>query len=170
MTPHSYESDILERVSVGQVMQEIGPMIDEDSTIQEVRNTLLKGDAFPAPYFLVANSAKRWSGIVSSDSLFEDVHDPASPVSMLTKTTGVSIGIDQSLRAATELMSKERMYLLAVLDKEEKSLSGVVSYKNIIDVLRTGEDHETNHPGISLRRYWSKMIIQVRRFLGWQRK
>jgi len=49
----------------------------------------------------------------------------------ITKATGVSIGMDQSLRTAAERMATEKTYALAVLSSSDNGLSGMISYKTL---------------------------------------
>ena len=166
-TPHSYESDILERVTVGQVMKSIGEVLDETNTIQEAIQYINKGHTYPAPYFVVANKEGEFRGIVSSSTLFSDHQDPKKLISAIAKRTGVSIGIDQSLRTAAEVMASGKSYELTVLSLADNSILGTVSYKDIIDTIQGRlDDHGEKQRSISLKRHTLKMVIRGQKLLN----
>jgi H+/Cl- antiporter ClcA len=157
-TPHSYESDILERVTVGQIMKPNGLVLDGDKTIHEVRShiTISKD---PDNYFIVATKGE-FSGVVSASSLFDNSQNSDNLLSALTRQANVSVDIDQSLRTATEIMAKEKIYVLVVSGSNDKSILGTVSYRDIIDAIQGGDDHELKNRSISLQRHALKIMIR----------
>jgi len=166
-TPHAYESDILERITVGQVMNKIGVVLQEENTIQEAMETLRKSHHYPDPYFVVANKEGEFRGILSSAVLFSDLQSPMNQLRTITKATGVSIGMDQSLRTAAERMATEKTYALAVLSSSDNGLSGMISYKDIIDTIQVRmEDHGKKHKSISLKRHALKMLIRGQKLVN----
>ena len=156
-TPHSYESDILERVTVGQIMKPNGLVLSEDSTIQETR-ARLKNSRYTDYYFIVANKGE-FSGIVSSSSLFDNLQNPQNLLRTLSRRADVSINVEQSLRAATEIMAKEKIYVLVIHAAEDNKILGTVSYRDIIDAIQSGDDHELKNISISLKRHALKIAV-----------
>ena len=156
-TPHSYESDILERVTVGQIMKPNGLVLSEDSTIQETR-ARLKNSRYTDYYFIVANKGE-FSGIVSSSSLFDNLQNPQNLLRTLSRRADVSINVEQSLRAAAEIMAKEKIYVLVIHAAEDNKILGTVSYRDIIDAIQSGDDHELKNISISLKRHALKIAV-----------
>jgi CBS domain-containing protein len=162
-TPHSYESDILERVTVGQIMKPNGLILDGDKTIHEVRSHI-KISKDPDYYFIVATKGE-FSGIVSASSLFDNIQNSDILLSALTRKANVSVNVDQSLRDATELMAKEKIYVLVIQASNDKSILGTVSYRDIIDAIQGGDDHDLKNRSISLQRHALKIMIHGRNLI-----
>lgn len=160
-TPHSYESDILERVTVGQIMKPNSLVLDGDKKIQEVQASL-NNEVGELDYFMVVNEG-RFNGIVSSSKLFDKFLDPNIQLKSLARNADVAINIDQSLRAATEIMTREKMYVLAIHSGEDKKIVGTVSYKEIISTIQGGDEHLVKDGSISIKRHFLKILIRGKR-------
>jgi H+/Cl- antiporter ClcA len=160
-TPHSYESDILERVTVGQIMKPNSLILDGDSTIQEIQTNLSHG-ARDLDYFMVADGG-RFCGIVSSAKLFNHLQDRNRQLKTLARNADVSVSIDLSLRSATEIMTREKVYVLAIQSGKEKEIVGTVSYKEIIDAIQGGDEHMIKDGSISIKRHLMKIVIRGKR-------
>ena len=139
-TPDSYEPDILETISVKQVMTENGLMLGEDNTIGEVREWLEKEKDYNSNYFIIVNDENEFKGIISSSNLFSNHHTTERLVGTLIKRNNVSIGVDNTLRGAVELMAKENIDLLPVTSKEN-NIIGILSYKDIISAYKSDVDN-----------------------------
>lgn len=165
-TPDSYEPDILESVTVGQVMQENGLVLGEDNTIAEVRIWLEKETDYNSNYFIIVSDKNEYRGIISSSNLFSNHHDPKKQISALIKRNNVSVNIDDSLRSAVELMSKENVDLLPVLSLE-KNIIGILSYKNIISAYKSDIDNYVKkRPSISLKRNGLKILLRGNKLIN----
>jgi hypothetical protein len=55
-TPHSYEPDLLEKITVEQVIEENGPGVSEDNTISEVSDWLQKEPENNSSYFIISSN------------------------------------------------------------------------------------------------------------------
>lgn len=165
-TPDSYEPDILETVTVGQVMQENGLVLGEDNSIEEVRNWLEKETDYNSNYFIIVSDKNEYRGIISSSNLFSNHHDPAKLISALIKRNNVSVNIDNSLRSAVELMAKENIDLLPVLSLD-KNIIGILSYKNIISAYKSDIDNYVKkRPSISLKRNGLKILLRGNKLIN----
>ena len=165
-TPDSYEPDILESVTVGQVMQENGLVLGEDNSISEVRDWLEKETDYNSNYFIIVSDKNEYRGIISSSNLFSNHHDPKKLISSLIKRNNVSVNIDNSLRSAVELMSKENIDLLPVLSLE-KTIIGILSYKNIISAYKSDIDNYVKkRPSISLKRNGLKILLRGNKLIN----
>jgi H+/Cl- antiporter ClcA len=159
-TPDSYEPDILETVSVSQVMEEDGVVLDEENTIGEVRQWLEKETEYNSNYFIIVNKENEFRGIISSSNLFSDHHHPEKPVGALIKRNSVSVGDANSLRTAVEIMSRENIDLLPVTSIDN-NIIGILSYKNILSAYKSDIDNYVkNQPSISLKRNGLKMLVR----------
>ena len=170
-TPDSYEPDILETISVKQVMTENGLMLGEDNTIGEVREWLEKEKDYNSNYFIIVNDENEFKGIISSSNLFSNHHTTERLVGTLIKRNNVSIGVDNTLRGAVELMAKENIDLLPVTSKEN-NIIGILSYKDIISAYKSDIDNYVEkRPSISLKRNGLKILVKGNKLInaisGW---
>ncbi|HYG38263.1 MAG TPA: chloride channel protein [Cytophagales bacterium] len=166
-TPYSYEPDVLEKISVGQVIKENGFVLSEDITVQEARTWIEKEPEYKGNYFIIANQEGEYKGIISSSNLFSLHHNTDLQVGVLIKRSPVSIGLDHSLRTAAEVMAKENIDVLPVISKEkENAIIGILSYKDIIAAFKYNiEEHEQRVPNISLKRHSLKILLRGQNLL-----
>jgi H+/Cl- antiporter ClcA len=165
-TPDSYEPDILETITVGQVMQENGLVLREDNTIGEVRDWLDKESDYNSNYFIIINDDNEFKGIISSSNLFSNHHAPDKIIGTLIKRNNISISADNSLRTAVELMAKENIDLLPVISAE-KTIKGILSYKDIISAYKSDIDNYVKkRPSISLKRNGLKILVRGNKLIN----
>jgi CIC family chloride channel protein len=168
-TPDSYEPDILETISVGQVVNENGLVLSEDNTITEVRDWLETETDYNSNYFIIVSPDNEFRGIISSSNLFSNHHQPDKLVGDLIKRNSVSINKENSLRTAVEMMARENIDLLPVVSKEN-NIVGILSYKDIISAYKRDMDtHIKKHPMISLKRSGLKMLLRGHRLIDYMR-
>ncbi len=169
-TPDSYEPDILETISVKQVVNENGLVLSEDNTIGEVRNWLEKETDYNSNYFIIVSENNEFRGIISSSNLFSNHHQPDSVIADLIKRNNISIGIDNSLRSAVEMMARENIDLLPVVSKEN-NIIGILSYKDIISAYKKDiEADEKRRRTISLKRNGLKMLVRGSKLITYIRR
>ena len=96
MTPDSFEPDLLEKITVEQVMERNGLIISEDSSISEVLAWLDEEPEYSGNFFIVANDKGEYKGIVSSSNLFSRNHAPGILIGSLIKRKYISAHIDNS--------------------------------------------------------------------------
>ncbi len=171
-TPDSYEPDILEKVSVEQVMEKNGLIISEDNNISEVLDWLNDEPEYNRNYFIVSNVNGEYKGIVSSSNLFNKINKADTLVATLIKRRNISVTVDNSLRTAVELMAEESIDVLPVLNKENNNVIGTLSYQNIIASYRQSiDEHKKKHPDISLKRRGLKILIKGQKLISnWKTK
>ncbi len=171
-TPDSYEPDVLETITVEQVMENNGIAISGDNSISEVLDWLHKEPEYNSNYFIVTNENGEYIGIVSSSNLFNKIHNPNAQVGSLIKRKNISVNVGNSLRTAVELMAKENIDVLPVLSHENNDVLGILSYQNIITSYKQGiEDHTKKHPDISLKRRGLKILIRGQQLISnWKAK
>ncbi|HEV2832264.1 MAG TPA: chloride channel protein, partial [Hanamia sp.] len=169
-TPDSYEPDILEAISVQQVFNENGLVLSEDNTIGEVRDWLEKETDYHSNYFIIVSNDNEYKGIISSSSLFSNHHQPEKVIGELIKRNSASIGNDNSLRTAVELMARENIDMLPVVSKEN-NIVGILSYKDIISAYKKDiENNVKKRPMISLRRNGLKILMRGQKLIDAMRK
>ena len=169
-TPDSYEPDILETISVKQVVNENGLVLSEDNTIGEVRQWLEKETDYNSNYFIIVNTRNEFRGTISSSNLLSNHHAPQKLIGELIKRNNISIGIDNTLRTAVEMMARENIDLLPVVSKEN-NIIGIISYKDIISAYKHDIDaHVKKNPMISLKRSGLKMLVRGHKLIDYMRR
>lgn len=166
-TPHSYEPDILEKISVEQVIKENGVVLSEDNTVIEVKEWLSKEPDYNSNYFIISSNEGEYKGILSSSTIFSNLQSDDSRVGALIKRKNISVGIGSSLRTAVEIMAKENTDVLPVVSKENNnSIIGILSYREIIASYKKNMDeHVKKHPDISLKRRGLKILLRGQKLM-----
>jgi H+/Cl- antiporter ClcA len=164
-TPDSYEPDILEKLSVADVMQENGIVFSADNTIAAVRSWLEQESEKEQNFFIVTSEEGNYKGILSASNLFSQHHNTSLSVGSLIKRQPGPVTKDISLKAAVALMAQENVDVLPVIEStEDGKLSGILTYKDIMGAFRYGlEEHRKMQPSISLRRKGLRILIKGQR-------
>jgi len=166
-TPESFEPDMLERMTVEQVVNDNGILISEDNSVEEVREWLQMEPDYKPNYFIVANSNGEYKGIISSSNLFSQQHKQDIKVGSLIKRNLIYVNLNDDLRLAAETMVKENIDVLPVISGEEKSIVGLISYLDILATYRQGiDDHEMLRSQISLKRNGLKMLLRGQKLVS----
>jgi CIC family chloride channel protein len=163
-TPDSFEPDILEKITVAQVMSDDVPVIHENENIQEVKNQLINsGDS---NYFIAADMDEEFIGIIKLADLFQTNFEGATSVSgIIEKTDGIYVMSSDSLRYAVELMATTGEEVLAVVSSDQShKMIGILAYKDIIKAYQMYmEVNEHAHVKISLKRLRMKILVRRRK-------
>ncbi|GEO05022.1 chloride channel protein [Adhaeribacter aerolatus] len=157
-TPHSYEPDILEKVTIGQVIQENRLALGAENRIGEVREWLEKEQEYNSNFFVIVNPDQTFKGIISSSNLYSSHHHSETLIGSLIKRLPVSVSANSSLRMAVEIMAKENVDVLPVVSREN-TIMGVLTYKDIIGAYKKSlDEHEKQVANLSLKNYSLKIL------------
>ncbi|MCW3085123.1 MAG: chloride channel protein [Bacteroidetes bacterium] len=166
-TPHSYEADVLEKITVGEVIKENRLVLSNDNNIREVKEWFANEKEYPENYFIVVNAENEFQGIINSLDVFghNEVNDS---IGTLIKSKHSTIAVDSSLRKAVELMAEENTDVLPVVSKEDKNnVIGVLSYKDLIAAYKYNMDeHTKNNPNISIKRNRLKIVVRGQKLMN----
>ncbi len=170
-TPDHYEADILQSLTVKDVMSGNEIVIAENNSIGQVREWLEREKDYQSNYFVIVNEKNNnFKGIISSSNLFSDHHPKDKIISDLIKRIPVSIKEEDTLRFAVELMAQENMDILPVLSSDNK-LSGILSYKDIINAYKKDiENNFERKPVISLKRSGLRILVRGQKLIDIIRK
>jgi len=157
--PHSYEPDILDKISVQQVVKEDGTVLSYDTTIEEVREWLVKTKGQQRSYYIVVSKEGIFKGIISSSNIFSMHHNTNNAVGSLIKRRAVTITNEDSLKTAVELMAKENVDVLPVVSANDNKITGILSYKDILSAYRYRLDEHEEGVAISLKRRTLKVLV-----------
>jgi CIC family chloride channel protein len=144
-TPHVYEPDVLDNITVDKVMREHAVIIDYHSILSDIRTWLLKNRQKQQNFYVVADEKGEFQGIVSSSNLFSMHHDENMMINDLIKRKPLTVGVEFSLKQVVEIMARENLDVLAVRGSEDNKIIGVVSYRDVLAAYRTRlEEHQEN--------------------------
>lgn len=165
-TPQSYEPDILEQLTVEQVVGTQGIILGEESSVKEVREWLNHEPEYKSNYYIVSNENGEYKGIISSSNLFSEHHTQENTVGKLIKRNSIYVHLHDTLRVAAETMAKENVDVLPVISGENKSMVALVSYLDILATYKHSmDDHDLKKPSISLRRNGLKILLKGQKII-----
>lgn len=169
MTPNSYAPDILEKITVNQVIREDAITLSGENTIEEVRQWL-KG--FPveqaANHFVITDDKNNFLGVINALEIYNPKYDLGEALKNIIGKKPMTIYDDNILQVAVDIMAKENIELLPVVArKNKKMIIGVLTYKDILNAYRykTEELNRMNR-SISLRRQGIKTILLGKQIWG----
>lgn len=161
-TPDTYESDILERLTVAQYMNDHGIVFSENNSVKEVCDWLEHEKKPGSNYLIVAGDEGHFKGIVHRADLVEHANGSAS-VSDLVHHSRSYVTEAMSLRTAVHLMAAEAVDVLPVVSSEDQVISGLLSYHKIISAYRRDQDsREMRNKHLSLKTRRLAVLIRGR--------
>lgn len=161
-TPDSFEPDILQKMTVGQVIREEGIVINDKSTVSEVR-TWLGNNVTDDNYLILIDDSGAYVGTIQITTIYQDKLSPETLLKQIIKQQpALFISSKDTLRKALETMSKTGTDVLPISSAgNDRSLVGVLSYKDIVKAYQIQMDADDNtHVKISLKRQRIKMPVK----------
>lgn len=165
-TPHVYEPDVLSNFKVKDVLEDEGIVISYQATLAEVRTWLQKNKQRQQNFYVVADDAGNFKGIVSSSNLFSMHHAADCTLGSLIRRKPALINSNDSLRTAVEVMARENVDVLPVRGTEEQKVIGVLSYQNILTVYRLQVEEHQKNIAISLKRRSLRILLHGKKQLA----
>lgn len=158
-TPNSYEPDILERIRVGDTLEEEGIVISDKMKTGEVKHWVEQESELQSNYFIIATEAGEYKGLLSLSTLLNSLHQPDTEVGELVKRRGTFIRAEDNLKTAMQLMAKENVDILPII--AEQKIIGVLSFNNILSVYKENlEENEKRQVQISINRQRLKILVK----------
>lgn len=162
-TPDSFEPDILQQISVQQVMDTSPHVFSTENTIKEIREWVKDNNTVQglATAFIVVNNQSFLVGIISREKIFDKEFDFNKPIlSIIEKNTYYSY-VETSLSTAVEQLDKQGLDVLPVIDGEEKKVIGTISHKEIFSAYgQRRQEDEINNPTILLKYKGARMVVK----------
>ena len=165
VTPHHYESDILDKIKVGSVLKKSRTVISSATTIGEARAWLADRKE-QHNYYIVANDNGEFRGIISASNLFSMHHEEKALIGDLIKRKPFAVSDSDSLKVAVQMMAKENLDELPVISSVDNKLAGVLSYKDILPVYNRRAIENRESIAISLRRRTLKLVVHGKNTLS----
>lgn len=165
-TPHSYEPDVLEKLTVGQIISGDGLVVSEENRIEEVREWFNQ-EEYKSNYFIISTNEGEYKGIVSTSSLNSNIHPQENLIGTLVKRNDTFVKSNDTLKTAVETMAKENIDVLPVISNENNDILGVLSYRDILATYKQGiDEHEKKQPHLSLKRNGLKILLSGQRLVS----
>ena len=165
-TPHEYEPDVLDKMKVKKVLKEHHTVLGNETTIEEARNFLSKSKNQQHAYYIVATEKGILRGIISSSNLFSMHHDVNERVDTLIKRKTITIHDDDTLKQAVQIMARENLDVLPVVSAAGLTITGILSYKDVLVAYQHRQDEHEESVSISLKRRTLKILVHGRRRLA----
>ncbi|MEO6850358.1 MAG: chloride channel protein [Mucilaginibacter sp.] len=167
-TPDSFEPDVLQKMTVSQVVSEEAIVIDRETTVNEVRDWLSKNPT-SEHYFILVNTDGTYAGTLKLTDIYQnEINSDASLQEFLATETGLFVNSDDTLRSAAETMSRAGTEVLPILSSAaDRKVIGVLCYKDMIKAYQLNlKSSERAHIKISLKRQRMKMLIKGRKLVS----
>jgi predicted transcriptional regulator len=161
-TPDIYQPDVLETITVEQVLSD-ATVINGSTSINEVRNWLQQWQEQQRNYYIVVNNEGGFKGIVSASNLYSMHHDKSQNIETLIKRKAVMVSPRNTLKTAVQQMATENVDVLPVVDTATNTVLGVLSYQDILSGYRQLAREGQGTVAISLRRRTLKMLVQSKK-------
>lgn len=169
-TPHSYEPDILQKISVEDVYEADCNVLSTENTIKEVRewiksNTESEGQVTT---FIVVHNDGSLAGIANRSEIFSKEHADEVLLQELIKERKPYIYENNKLSVAIDVMDKNGIDVLPVTDHSQKKMVlGCISHREIFAAYRLHRsDAEVLKRSISLKRHGIKVILKGKSLWG----
>ncbi|RYD88842.1 MAG: chloride channel protein, partial [Sphingobacteriales bacterium] len=141
-TPHSYQPDLLEKLSVQAVAQSGGGILKSNWSLAQARAEI-QSDTTNHNYYILVGKDGHFEGIVSRSNLLSVHHTLEQTTASLVKRKPIAVTADDTLRTAVELMARENIDVVPVVTPVTQQVTGVLSYLDVLAVYRHSlEEHE----------------------------
>jgi len=155
-TPDSYEPDVLEQISVEQVMGSDMPEVHADRTIADV----FKQHGMEVPYLLVTSAEGLFEGVVARSDL--QARSPEDRVGTCAFAPGIVRSGDDLRRAARMLAVRAEHRPLVVV--AEGTVVGLITHTDLLKAYGSRiDEHEQGDAVIILKRRRLKVMAQGKR-------
>ncbi len=169
-TPSSFEPDILQQVSVKEVLNEEANVLNIENTIKDARewvkeNSISEGQATA---FVLVNNDGTLAGTILRKLIFGKEYPDNTRLTDLIQDIGPYVYEESRLSLATDLMAKYNLDVLPVIAHgNDKKVISVLTHKEIINSYsKRRHEGETYQRAISIKRRSIKVILRGKQFLN----
>lgn len=164
-TPDSFEPDVLQKMTVAEVMSNDAIMVNGKNTITDVLDWLGK-NATAEHYFIVVDDQANYQGTLRITDIYQyGIKTDTLLQEFVAKDIGLFVDGSYNLRQAVEIMSLAEKEVLPVFTSASgRKVAGVLSYKDVISAYRLQQERsQYPHIKISLNRRRIKMMVLKRK-------
>lgn len=159
--PDSFSPDLLQKITVAQVVKGKESLVNVNTSISEVQ-AWINNNHRDESQFIVVDEKGEYAGTLRLAEIYSNqVNGTESVKNIVATKVDAAITGEDALRKAMERMSKNDVEVLPVVTRNV--VTGVLSYKDIINAYTENiEKNEYAHVKISLRRRRMKMMVKSR--------
>jgi len=167
-TPSSFVPDVLENMTVGDILTSDVRVLSAENTINSVRTWLKSGkpDTLHTSFPVVTDEGQLL-GMVSARDIYNAHQKTDEPLGSLITREPMTIYTDNLLRIAVDIMLREGAEVLPVVERDDPhKIVGIVTHKNILSAHRQDfAESQNKERSISFRRGGIKIILLGRKLL-----
>jgi len=163
-TPDSFEPDVLQKITVSDVISGEVMVINDQNTISELKTWLVKNKT-QDNFLILVNDEGAYSGTLKLTDIYQNEFSTDQLLQkLISKDKGQFVYSTDTLRHAVETMSVAGLEVLPVLSlAADRKMIGVLTYKDIIKAYQTHIDKSVRkHVKISLKRQRIKILLKGR--------
>jgi CBS domain-containing protein len=157
-TPVSFEPDLLKKITVQDAVPNDKILFNEKMTIAEVKRVINRKTS--DHHFVLVDNNQKYVGLVNVLDLLSGNKKEESAVGNLAFSPQGFVHPDNILSEAVSIMNLQNTDVLPVISKTDKTVIGVISYKDILKIYsRDSISHEQKKAHISLKRKSLKILV-----------
>lgn len=166
-TPFSYEPDLLRKITVSQVFQKHKLLLNEETPIDEAKESLNKMNDYKDNHFIVVNDNGECRGLISTFELFNTEMPVSQPVSTISTNDFESILPHATLSEALEKMASTNTDTLPVVNNlQTQHVVGVLSWEDIANAYQHNSGSQEIKRQISLKRTGLRMLVRGKKIIS----
>ena len=145
-------------------MDKNGIIVSTNNTVEQIKEWLDEEPEYRTNYFIVCDPEGTYAGIANAADIYNSINRPETSINELISLGTEPIKGAANLQTAIERMAKDNIDVLPVLAPDGHSISGILSYKNILSSYKIRlEDNQQKNPSISLKRKRLEMLVHGKR-------
>lgn len=164
-TPDSFEPDLLQKLTVAQVMTENDIVLNSRNTVKEVQQWL-EESRNQGHYFMTVGNDGAYAGVLKITDLFVPNSNYDQPIWEIINPVHPFLKNDDTLRTAVETMAKLDTEALPVISAKGGKIIGLLTYPDVLSAYKHHlDENETANTQISLKRRRIKMLIKGKKLI-----
>jgi Mg/Co/Ni transporter MgtE len=164
-TPDSFEPDLLQKLTVAQLMSENDVVLNSQNTAKEVRQWLEETHN-QDHYFMTVDNDGSYAGVLKLTDLFVPKTNTDQPIKAIVNPVDTFLKNNDTLRTAVEAMAKYNTEALPVVAAKGGKIIGLLTYPDVLLAYKHHiEENETANTQISLKRRRIKMLIKGKKMI-----
>jgi CIC family chloride channel protein len=165
-TPMSFEPDFLKKITVQDAIPNDKILFNEKMKVAEVKQVINRKSRSADHHFVLVDNNQKYVGLINVLDLLSDNKKEELPVANLAFIPQGFVNPDNTLSEAVSIMTLQNTDVLPVLSKDDKTVVGVISYKDVLRVYsRDAVIHEKKQAHISLKRKSLKILVLGRNLM-----
>ncbi|MDB5133647.1 MAG: chloride channel protein [Mucilaginibacter sp.] len=165
-TPDSFEPDLLQKLTVAQMMGESDMVLSFKNTIKDACDWITE-NKYHDSYIITVDDDSAYAGIVKLANLYINNPDGNKLLKEIIDPVHFFLKNDDTLRTAAEVMAQNNTEALPVISAKGNKVIGILTYQDILSAYKLHlEENETANTQISLKRGRIKMLIKGRKLIN----